>query len=96
MSYQGVLGEQFIGEVFMAIPEPTETVKNRDRDFIPLSFVGRPFHKQNEPLDSLEPTKWISGTVKINAAWGVNDEGRIMGPVVKGYVVKGLLLKPAS
>ncbi|KAJ3413142.1 Coiled-coil and C2 domain-containing protein 2A [Chytridiales sp. JEL 0842] len=80
----GIMGEQFIGEVFMAIPEPTETVRNRDREFVPLSFVGRPFNKRIESATSTQTAKWISGIIKINAAWGVNEEGRILGPQLKG------------
>ncbi|KAI9317369.1 hypothetical protein DFJ73DRAFT_635749, partial [Zopfochytrium polystomum] len=84
----GVLGEDFLGEVFVALPEPTETTRNQDRPFSNISFVGRPFRKSPSVLgttttDEALTGSWVSGHLKINVAWGVDEEGRSLGPPLR-------------
>ena len=80
------MGEDFLGEVFAAIPESTETVRNHDRQYSRLSFVGRPFRKEPSVLGGSphdQPTEWVSGTIRVNIAWGVDEFGHSLGPSMR-------------
>ena len=77
MWWQGLHGDHYIGEVYVGVPDATDTVKNRDREMIPLSFVGRPF--------SSNSTRWISGKINLNVSWGVDDDGKSLGPPAKRH-----------
>ncbi|KAJ3279724.1 Coiled-coil and C2 domain-containing protein 2A [Borealophlyctis nickersoniae] len=71
-------GDSLLGETFIPIPSPTETTAVTDREPTTLQFVGRPFSDQMHP----EVRKWVSGTVRVLAAWAVDPEGKSLGPQV--------------
>ncbi|KAJ3198266.1 Coiled-coil and C2 domain-containing protein 2A, partial [Entophlyctis luteolus] len=78
-------GSRLICEVYLPIPEPSETVVQHDRQLAVISFSGRPFtpgHKTIEPTYS-QMNRWTAGTLKLNIAWGVGQDGKSLGPLVK-------------
>ncbi|KAJ3196677.1 Coiled-coil and C2 domain-containing protein 2A [Irineochytrium annulatum] len=81
----GYLGERFIGEAFIGIPDSTETVKTLDRQYSTLAFVGPPFSERptygSGRREMVET--WLSGTLTVRAVWGVDDEGNSLGPPIK-------------
>ncbi|KAJ3139070.1 Coiled-coil and C2 domain-containing protein 2A [Physocladia obscura] len=77
-------GSQYLGEVFIAIPDACETVRHHDRELSNITFSGRPFFPRYTSLNSVQlMNKWITGTLKINVAWGVDGEGNSLGPPIK-------------
>ncbi|TPX38611.1 hypothetical protein CcCBS67573_g10709, partial [Chytriomyces confervae] len=80
----GIFGNQFIGEAFVPIPDAGNTVRSRDREMKSFAFGGRSFFQKYTTSLAMRFThKWIEGSIKMNVAWGVNDEGKSLGPPVK-------------
>ncbi|KAJ3015755.1 UNVERIFIED_CONTAM: Coiled-coil and C2 domain-containing protein 2A, partial [Siphonaria sp. JEL0065] len=82
----GSFGNQYIGEVFVPIPDPSETVRQHDREFKNITFSGRPFFQRYTSSHSIQNTnKWIEGSIKLDVSWGVDDDGKPLGPPIKPY-----------
>ncbi|KAI8621278.1 hypothetical protein BC830DRAFT_275158 [Chytriomyces sp. MP71] len=79
-------GSKFIGEVFVPIPDPAVTVCSHDREMSTLAFGGQPFFQKYTTHHSMQlENKWIAGSIKLNVAWGVNEEGKSLGPPLTHY-----------
>ena len=92
-----------LGEAVVPIPAPSDTAADLDRDPLELNFAGPPFDERldfNRALELLEHegvakspvrsdavSKWISGRIVISAVWGVDEEGRSLGPVQTSRLV---------
>ncbi|KAJ3050351.1 Coiled-coil and C2 domain-containing protein 2A [Rhizophlyctis rosea] len=87
-------GEMLLGEAVVPIPEASDTAADLDRDPLELSFAGPPFDERAHSHPGLEDegksrsaasndgvSKWISGRIVVSAVWGVDEEGRSLGPV---------------
>ncbi|KAJ3074753.1 Coiled-coil and C2 domain-containing protein 2A [Podochytrium sp. JEL0797] len=82
----GTFGNQYIGEVFVPIPDAGETVRQRDREFQSIGFSGRPFSDRYSTSTAARLSdRWIEGIIKLNVAWGVDDDGKHLGPSIKPY-----------
>ncbi|RKO83931.1 hypothetical protein BDK51DRAFT_34798, partial [Blyttiomyces helicus] len=92
----GAFGDSLLGQSFVAVPDPSENVRALDRDPTLLQFVGPQFVEHDSEVAPKE--RWIAGTIKLNAAWGVDEDGRSLGPVVCGKTVKdrSILNKPGD
>lgn len=86
------MGEELVGEVYIAIPSPAETVDMVDKEAKRLQFTGRPFRKRfglledNKSLKGEESNnreggdRWVSGILRMATMWAVDENGNSLGP----------------
>ena len=77
----GVFDDILVGEVFVPIPGPSDTIK-MDCDYIDVEFSGKNFTARANLEDANSPTAegWYSGKLKLICAWNTDDFGRSLGP----------------
>ncbi|KAJ3213859.1 Coiled-coil and C2 domain-containing protein 2A [Dinochytrium kinnereticum] len=78
-----VMGEMLLSEVYLGIPEPSETAKIQDHRATVLNFVGKPFSRQNVVTRLADTNLWTTGELKIHSVWGVDEMGHSLGPPLK-------------
>ncbi|KAI8850725.1 hypothetical protein BC829DRAFT_442050 [Chytridium lagenaria] len=78
-----VMGEILLSEVFLGVPEPSETAKIQDHRPAHLNFVGKPFSRLNALTRSADVDLWMTGELKVHAVWGVDEMGNSLGPPLK-------------
>jgi hypothetical protein len=76
----GPAGDQIICEIFVPIPDCTETANATDDQFKDIDFSGSPFSLNSKQNESDTIGRWYSGKLSLNCYWGVNKDGSSLGP----------------
>ena len=75
----GVFGEYLLGNVYIPVPSPSDTISVIDREPDSLQFTGNQFAVAEEPDNS----RWVSGILRMNVCWGEDENGKSLGPAIK-------------
>lgn len=76
----GPFGDQIISEIFIPIPDCTETANATDDQFKEIDFSGLPFSLNSASVESDTTGRWYTGKLSLNCFWGVNKDGSSLGP----------------
>ncbi|KAJ1546431.1 Coiled-coil and C2 domain-containing protein 2A, partial [Nowakowskiella sp. JEL0078] len=75
-----VLGDTFLGEIFVPIPEPTENIGIKDTTYRHLQFSGPKFERIREIVNEASMESWVTGKLWMNVSWGIDENGCSLGP----------------
>lgn len=76
----GPTGDQPISELFIPIPDFSETANATDNQYKEIDFSGRPFSLNSASVESDTSGRWYTGKLSMNCYWGVNKDGSSLGP----------------
>jgi coiled-coil and C2 domain-containing protein 2A len=81
----GLLGDLIVGDLYVPVPRPGETMIAVDRETMFVEFSGRPFNRnvsssRKTDLMLLDGDDWYSGAISLFCAWGVDETGVSLGP----------------
>jgi hypothetical protein len=91
----GPAGDQIISEIFVPIPDCTETAHATDDQFKNIDFSGLPFSLNSIKNESDTNGRWYTGALSLNCYWGVNKDGSSLGPKRK-YIMYKLIVRLAQ
>ncbi|KAJ3124071.1 Coiled-coil and C2 domain-containing protein 2A [Nowakowskiella sp. JEL0407] len=78
----GVLGDSYLGVVYIPIPEASNTMRFKDRVYQHLQFSGPKFYNHTGLITREHDSEegWVNGKLWINLSWGVDQNGVSLGP----------------
>lgn len=84
---KSILGDILLSNVYIGIPDSTETVKRSDNQFSSFEFTG-------VSIQNVTPSSnhMLRGALNLNVGWGEDGNGNVLGPKTKRHE-KGQLTK---